>query len=105
MRSLLAGAALAMSLVVLTTPSQAMEIDYGVSCLQQDELRSYLGRAFGEGRIAQGALENGNRVELFAAGDGSWTMVELPGDGYGCIHSYGRGLQVEHSKKLRRPAS
>lgn len=104
MKSLLVAAALASSALALSSPSPAMELDYEVSCLKQDELRRYLGRAFSEARIAEGALENGHRMEIFAAPDGSWTMVELPGDGYACIHSYGRGLQVKGSNG-GRPAS
>lgn len=101
------GLALAALALVLTAPAQAqaMGFDYGVSCLKQAELRSYLGRAFNEARVAEGVLENGNRVELFASRTGSWTMVELPGEELACIHSYGHGLKVERLNQLKRPAS
>jgi len=105
MKLLFLGVALVLGTVSLSAPTWAMELDYGVSCLKQDELRLYLNRAFQEARIAEGALENGHRIEFFAARDGSWTMVELTSDGYGCIHSYGHGLRVERGNESKRPAS
>lgn len=83
----------------------ATDVDYATSCLKADALNQYLDRAFAEARIAHGELENGNRVELFAARSGTWTMVESMPDGYGCIHSYGRGLKVDGDNRQLRPHS
>lgn len=105
MKWLLMAFALALGTSALPAPSWAMGIDYSVSCLKQTELKSYLSRAFNETPIAVGALENGNRIEIYAARSGSWTMVELPGNGYGCIHSYGHGLRVERGSDHKRSDS
>jgi hypothetical protein len=92
------------ALVVLTTsfalnssPAKAMAMPdiMDVSCLAQDTLSRYLDRAYGEGRIAQAQLDNGNQVELFASRQGTWTLVELMPDGQGCVHAYGKRLKVE----------
>ena len=104
MKSLAVTLAIGLSVGAISTSSRAMDINYEVSCLKQKELTTYLGRAFNETRIAEGALENGHRIEIFAAHDGSWTMIEFPGDGYGCIHSYGHGLRVERAGG-NKPAS
>ncbi len=75
-----------------------------VSCLARDTLRNYLDRAYGEGRMAQAELDNGNQVELFVSRRGTWTLVEMMPDGLGCVHAFGkhmkvdgRGLPVPHS--------
>ena len=74
-----------------------------ISCLARDTLTDYLDRAYGEGRIAQAELDNGNQVELFLSRRGSWTLVELIPDGQSCVHAYGQrmkvngGLPVKHN--------
>jgi|TARA_B100001971_G_scaffold173451_1_gene166354 hypothetical protein len=66
-----------------------------VSCLARGTLRDYLDRAYGEGRIAQGELENGNQVELFVSRQGTWTLVEMTPDGQGCVHAYGKRMKLD----------
>jgi hypothetical protein len=98
--SLVAAVALAASV-----PAQAMETDRAVSCLDPGQLKAYLDSAFREAPIATGRLENGNRVEFYASRQGTWTMVEMTGDGYGCVASHGQGLQVQKTRSALRPAS
>ena len=66
-----------------------------VSCLARDTMSHYLDRAYGEGRIAQAELDNGNQVELFVSRRGTWTLVEMTPDGQGCVQAYGQRMKVE----------
>lgn len=104
MKRLVASLIAAVALAALV-PAQAMEADRAVSCLDPGQLKVYLDHAFREAPIASGRLENGNRVEFYASRQGTWTMVELTGDGYGCVASHGQGLQVEKTQAKPRPAS
>lgn len=105
MKRYLVALGLLLGLVGLAGPSAATQFDYGVSCLKREAIGNYLGRAFNEARVATGELENGNPIEIFASRNGSWTMVELTADGYGCVRSYGHGLQVQGNNQSKRPAS
>ncbi len=97
-------AALAAALAVAAPGAAAAMPDImDVSCLEHKVLNEYLGRAYGESRIAQAQLENGHPVELFLSRRGTWTLVELMPDGQGCVHAYGQrmkldgGLSIKHN--------
>lgn len=79
----------------------AMEDVDAPSCLTYDVMASYLDRAFDEGRVAVGELENGHAVEMFASRSGTWTLVEIMPDGNGCIRASGTRMKVERLN--RRP--
>jgi len=46
-----------------------------------------------------------NRVEFYASRQGTWTMLEMTADGFGCVASHGNGLQVQKTNRGPRPAS
>lgn len=104
-KSLLVSFALALGVAALSMQSQAKEFDTDVSCLKQDDLRSYLSRAFQETQFAEGILENGNPMGLFTSHAGTWTMVEFFDNGYGCIYGFGSGLLVGRRDHPKRPPS
>lgn len=74
--------------------------DYAeLSCLAHGELTNYLGRAYGEGRVASGELEDGNGIELFVSRNGSWTLIEKHADGTACVQASGQRMQVERTNR------
>jgi len=75
--------------------AMAMPDVMDVNCLARDTMSHYLDRAYGEGRIAQAELDNGNQVELFVSRSGTWTLVEMTPDGQGCVQAYGQHMKVE----------
>lgn len=83
----------------------AAESQRDVKCLEHTALANYLDRAFQEDRVAEGELSTGKRIQLFASRNGTWTMVELTKDGYGCIAGSGNGLRAMDGPVPRRPAS
>lgn len=82
-------------------PAVAMEDVDTPSCLTYDVMTNYLDRAFDEGRVAVGELENGHAVEMFASRNGTWTLVEIMPNGNGCIRASGTRMKVERLN--RRP--
>ncbi len=82
-------------------PAVAMDDADARSCLTYDMMANYLDRAFDEGRVAVGELENGHAVEMFASRSGTWTLVEIMPDGNGCIRASGTRMKVERLN--RRP--
>lgn len=81
--------------------AHAMEDVDAPSCLTYEVMASYLDRAFDEGRVAVGELENGHAVEMFASRSGTWTLVEIMPNGNGCIRASGTRMKVERLN--RRP--
>ncbi len=90
---------------IAAASAQATAQEMPQECLGQDDLATYLDRAFNETRVAVAEAENGNRVELFSSRRGSWTLVELRPDGLGCIQAHGKRMRVERSNVEKRPAS
>ncbi|MDA1100906.1 MAG: hypothetical protein O2967_18185 [Proteobacteria bacterium] len=107
LRNIALSAALALPITTASMNSALAMPDFmDVSCLARDTLSNYLDRAYGEGRIAQAELDNGNQVELFVSRQGTWTLVEMMPDGQGCVHAYGRHMKVDGRSlpALRNPA-
>lgn len=97
-------AVVAASFWVATLTAQhavAAEDADATSCLTYDMMASYLDRAFDEGRVAVGELENGHTVEMFASRSGTWTLIEIMPNGNGCIRASGTRMKVERLN--RRP--
>jgi len=98
-------AALCLSTLLAVGSAQAMDAyDPESEAIKQDcmayaDLTSYLASAFGEVRSGNGELENGSSMELFVSPSGSWTMIELRGDGLGCVHASGNQLKLEMPKR------
>tara|TARA_R110002167_G_scaffold174989_1_gene373999 strand:- start:144 stop:497 length:354 start_codon:yes stop_codon:yes gene_type:complete len=98
-----------LALAAIPAPAQEQEQEQeqfqDQNCMAPAALKQYLDRAFSEGRVASGWLDNGNRVELFATGGGTgtWTLIEFREDGSGCITAHGTGLRVERINLPLRP--
>lgn len=103
-KAIAAAAVLALTGALAVDPAVAQSEDFvGENCMAQEALQQYLGRAFSEGRIASAWSESGNRIELFAAGSGTWTLVEFNPDGGGCLRAHGTGLRIERVNLPLRP--
>ncbi len=99
-----AALALALAGALATGSAEAQSEDFeGENCMVARSLEQYLHRAFSEGRVASAWSDTGNRVELFAAGSGTWTLIEFNPEGGGCIRAHGTGLRIERINLPLRP--
>jgi hypothetical protein len=95
-------ATVVLAAALVTGPASAMDDAAGFSgenCLAHDELVTYLASAHEEVRTASGEMANGNAMEMFSSGHGSWTLVEIRDDGFACIHASGAALKQETPKR------
>ena len=83
----------AMSLALSLESAAANVADSG-RCMELQALTDYLREAYKEERLAVADHENGNRVYIFASGNGTWTMVEIT-EGLGCVSASGTGWHRE----------
>ena len=75
---------MALLLVTAASPVHAQQI-----CGWRADFAAYLSRAYAEAPVGRGLTENGTLMEVFAATNGSWTMVETLPNGISCLRGSG----------------
>ena len=58
-------------------------------CGWRADLATYLSRVYAEAPVGRGLTEKGTLMEIFAARNGSWTMVETLPNGISCLRGSG----------------
>ncbi|MBT7956332.1 MAG: hypothetical protein HN731_14160 [Rhodospirillaceae bacterium] len=84
---LIAGAVFAVLFTVsqfVSSPSQAQ-----ANCGERKAIVNILGDRYAEKPVATGMTQGGGVVEVFAARDGSWTMIVTMPSGYACFMAAG----------------
>lgn len=66
------------------TPAQAQLI-----CAWRTDLSKFLLRVHAEVPVGRGLGANGNLIEIFAADDGTWTLLETQPNGISCLRAAG----------------
>lgn len=80
-------------LAVGATPAGA-RID-AVLCLERDEIGNRLASRHGEHPSAAGLASNGQLLEVFAAANGTWTIVLTDAEGTSCVVASGEAWSAE----------
>ncbi len=97
-RGMILAAAFAVGATAAHAQDAASEAEDGVDtfhCLAQKKtMEGYLASAYSERRVANGELENGNRMTLYASRQGSWTLVEELPDGQTCVKASGKSITL-----------
>ncbi len=58
-------------------------------CGLRADLANHLSKVYTEVPVGRGLTKNGNLVEIFAARNGSWTMLETLPNGISCLRGSG----------------
>jgi len=77
-------AALFMVSLFLTSPAAAQ-----ANCGERKAIANILGDRYAEKPVATGMTQGGGVVEVFAARNGSWTMIVTMPSGYACFMAAG----------------
>ncbi len=75
---------MALLLAVAATPTHAQQI-----CAWHADLSKFLLQVYAEAPVGRGLGVNGNLIEIFAASDGSWTLLETQPNGISCLRAAG----------------
>ena len=58
-------------------------------CGMRADLANHLSKVYAEVPVGRGLTENGTLIEIFAAKNGSWTMLETRPNGISCLRGSG----------------
>lgn len=85
---LLAGAVLAVLLMLATVPAAAKS-PVRPGCGQRDRLVAWLANRFSESLRFHATDRRGNRIEFLASARGTWTLLVVRPNGHACVAAAG----------------
>lgn len=72
----------------------AAPADARVACNTRDEVVKALGQQFGEVPVVRGITQSGQLMEMFASGEGTWTLILSLPTGQSCLIANGEDFDV-----------
>jgi hypothetical protein len=98
---------LALILVLPAAATAAADEQQQLPCTRLDHLAGFLEQTYGERPVSAGLQSNGQLLQIFVSGGGSWTAVATSPAGTACVVATGRHWEQagDPVAEVRTPAA